>query len=371
MIKVDTKCTWNYEMPLEVFGWNKNDVFLDIETTGLSWRRSHLYLIGAVFYDHEKDCLILRQWFLDQPANEKELLLDLLGFLHAKRLIQYNGNSFDLPYLSHKFDFYQLENPVKSALSLDLYQKLRPYQKLFGLFAMRQKDMETLVGFQRKDTFSGGELVPVYQSYLQSGDQKLLSALLTHNKEDLTGMLSLFPLLAVPALADGAFTVEHAICSDKQLILSLIPDVPIFFPFSVSGTFCTLKATPEHCTLTIPARTAVLKYYFSDYRQYYYLPEEDIAIHKSVGAYVDPHHREKAKASNCYQKKEGIFFPQTEPVFSPCFYEHYKGFPCYFQWEDPLVSQKKLQHQYSLLMLQYLFQNDVSVYSFLSGDLES
>ena len=27
------------------------DVFFDIETTGLSWRTSHLYLIGALFFD--------------------------------------------------------------------------------------------------------------------------------------------------------------------------------------------------------------------------------------------------------------------------------------------------------------------------------
>ena len=28
-------------------------LFFDIETTGLSWRRSHLYLLGAVFYTPE------------------------------------------------------------------------------------------------------------------------------------------------------------------------------------------------------------------------------------------------------------------------------------------------------------------------------
>ena len=31
------------------------DVFFDIETTGLSWRTSHLYLIGALFFDPAAD----------------------------------------------------------------------------------------------------------------------------------------------------------------------------------------------------------------------------------------------------------------------------------------------------------------------------
>ena len=40
------------------------DVFFDIETTGLSWRTSHLYLIGALFFDPAADAFTLRQWFL-------------------------------------------------------------------------------------------------------------------------------------------------------------------------------------------------------------------------------------------------------------------------------------------------------------------
>ena len=38
------------------------DVFFDIETTGLSWRTSHLYLIGALFFDPAADTFTLRQW---------------------------------------------------------------------------------------------------------------------------------------------------------------------------------------------------------------------------------------------------------------------------------------------------------------------
>lgn len=47
------------------------DVFFDIETTGLSWRTSHLYLIGALFFDPAADTFTLRQWFLDRPAGRR------------------------------------------------------------------------------------------------------------------------------------------------------------------------------------------------------------------------------------------------------------------------------------------------------------
>ena len=70
------------------------DVFFDIETTGLSWRTSHLYLIGALFFDPAADTFTLRQWFLDRPTEEKEMLVSFFTFLSdVKRLVHFNGRS--------------------------------------------------------------------------------------------------------------------------------------------------------------------------------------------------------------------------------------------------------------------------------------
>lgn len=59
----------------------------------------------------------------------------------------------------------------------------------------------------------------------------------------------------------------------------------------------------------IPLFKGTLYHFYENYRDYYYLPAEDMAVHKSVGIYVDREHREKAKASNCYTKKSGFFLP--------------------------------------------------------------
>ena len=40
--------------------------------------------------------------------------------------------------------------------------------------------------------------------------------------------------------------------------------------------------------------------YYLDYKNYYYLPNEDMAVHKSVAVSVDRTHREKAAPENCY-----------------------------------------------------------------------
>ena len=121
-----------------------HSVFFDIETTGLSWRTSHLYLIGAAFM--ENGCWTLQQWFLQKPSEEKELLLQFSSFLSSfTQVIHYNGQGFDLPYLAHKYEDYRLPDPFAHMESLDLYRMVRPFRILLSLSSLKQKDVERLL----------------------------------------------------------------------------------------------------------------------------------------------------------------------------------------------------------------------------------
>ena len=62
-------------------------------------------------------------------------------------------------------------------------------------------------------------------------------------------------------------------------------------------------------TLQIPILSTTLKHYFPDYRNYYYLPLEDTAIHKSVATYVDSSNKVKATKQTCYVKQNDSFIP--------------------------------------------------------------
>lgn len=333
------------------------DVFFDIETTGLSWRTSHLYLIGALFYDSVSDTVTLRQWFLDRPSEEKEMLVSFLSFLSGvKRLIHFNGTTFDLPYLAHKALFYQMEDPFSSIESLDLYQLLRPFQPLFRLSSMKQKSVEQYLSFPRKDQLDGKQLISVYHDYLQTLDKKKQELLFLHNYEDVLGMSFILELLAFPALFHGDFSVKSCCFTGQTLEISLQPDRK--FPVSLSCT-CpdgSLTLSDSLASLSLQARTAELKYFFPDYKNYYYLPLEDQAIHKSVGAFVDLEHRQKAKAVNCYQRRYGTFLPQQKEFFKPAFREDFKSRPYYFAWSDAFLLQEDLLKEYISSELQLFFK---------------
>lgn len=79
-----------------------------------------------------------------------------------------------------------------------------------------------------------------------------------------------------------------------------------------------------------------LKYFYPDYQNYYYLPEEDMAIHKSIADSVDPSYRKKATKNTCYTKKAGIFLPQGSPVSTGLCRDR-KDKTCYLLMGDRLL----------------------------------
>lgn len=335
----------------------ENCLFFDIETTGLSWKTSHLYLLGAVFYENET--WIHRQWFCQKPGEEKEVLLAFSELLSTKKLLfHYNGTTFDVPYLMHKYTFYQLPAPWEGTRQLDLYQLFFPLKKILHLKHMRQKDLENATGLFREDLYSGGELIEVYKKYLLSGDEHLLEILCLHNKEDVEGMLKLLPLFSIRTLWTGNcqefITCTHT--AEGNLLLSVQPEHLFPVSFEKKLPHVVLRITPQKLLLEIRPEAGCKKFFYSNYKDYYYLPIEDEAIHKSVGAYVDKDHREKATPDNCCKKVNGCFYPQYEELFTPAFRDKRKEKNSWFLLPEDFDEDQEQLLKYLNHLLSHVLQ---------------
>ena len=55
--------------------------------------------------------------------------------------------------------------------------------------------------------------------------------------------------------------------------------------------------------------TSIMKKGTDYLKEYFYLPAEDTAVHKSVASYVDKEFRQKATKDTCYIKQNGDFLP--------------------------------------------------------------
>lgn len=182
-----------------------------------------------------------------------------------------------------------------------------------ALCMKKQKDLESLLSYPRKDTFSGKELIQKYKEYHKNPTPELLELMLLHNYDDLMGMIGLRPLFSFFQLLNGSWTIRKASIistetyegtEEPELLITLDLLVPLPFPFSFSKADYYLTGKDRQARIKSPVKDGTLKLYFPNYQDYYYLPLEDTAIHKSIGCYVDKEHRIKATPELCYQKFE-------------------------------------------------------------------
>ncbi|WP_343082954.1 ribonuclease H-like domain-containing protein [Blautia producta] len=336
-------------------------LFFDIETTGLSHRNSRVYLIGAALCAEGKWEMIQ---FLAQKEDEEEerAVLEAFQSLCAQKrcFVHFNGSTFDIPYLQHKYQSCRLTAPFTDAVSIDLYRILQPFRPLLQTPNFRQKSLEPLAGYKRQDTMDGKELIKVYRTYAKTGQESLLKLLFLHNHDDVEGMGRLLAFGAILALFRGEFRVHSVLAvTDKAMDGSLLQEVlftvklPLSFPvplsFSLPCAYVTLEK--DCCKMKMPLLEGTLKYYYADYKNYYYLPLEDEAVHKSVGVYVDPSCREKAKASNCCKRVSGYFLRAFGTPCMPVLKESYESGDSYIQWTDSFLQNQEMQKSY---LLEYL-----------------
>ena len=291
------------------------DLFLDIETTGLARARHQVYLIGMASVVND-NMIYVNQSFADKPEDEAKLLSRFSESLHtsgAKRIITFHGNSFDLPFLLARAAVHGVSLSFDTFELFDIYKEVTKRKSMLQLQNYRQKTIEAFLGIEREDKYSGGDLIKVYESYVRRPDPEALQLLKLHNYEDVLGMIDLLAVFAydelfsAPASVSSA-CVEHYTDLDgnpaEELIATLTPPCTLPGRLSctppVSGAY--LHATGDLVRLRVPLYQGMARLYYLDYKNYYYLPAEDMAIHKSVATYVDKEHREKATPETCYSK---------------------------------------------------------------------
>ena len=342
----------NSELIQQVF--TEDALFFDIETTGFSPASTQIYLIGCAKRNGDK--MIIEQYFAESREDETTVLSCFLKLLESyQTIITFNGIGFDIPYIKAKCDKYQLKESFADKDYIDLFKIVSSLKFLLKLPNYKQKTIETFLGVNREDTFDGGQLINVYKEYVQRPSEYQMYFLKQHNYEDVLGMLDLLPILSYSNLFKGGYSItsiESNVYTDydglpqKELIFLLENDVPV--PKRVSynlGEFY-LICNGKDSKLSVRLFEGELKYFLENYKDYYYLPEEDIAVRKEVAGSVDKAYRKNATASTCYIKKDSIYLPQYQQIVEPVFYKERKDKVSYFELSDDFIDSNQMLHQY-------------------------
>lgn len=278
---------------------NHNPLFFDIETTGLSASSSYCYLIGCINF--EDGHWILRQWLAEHESDEKIILTKFSDFAcNFSYTIQYNGNKFDIPYLLKRCELHNIETSFAQLPAIDLFYELKSLKNLLRFHHMKQPDLEEFLGVEKRIFADGKLCIKCYKEYCKSKASEPLQEVLGHNTEDLHGLGQIFLMLTYRQLITGEYTIESSDWDGINYILyfKLLFPLPVSFSYSNNGIYITGN---DNCIqLLVNSNNKKLKMYYSNYKDYSYLPFEDTAIPKSLSTYIDKTLRQPARPETCY-----------------------------------------------------------------------
>lgn len=150
---------------------DENVMYLDIETTGLSYPEGRATVVGA-HTEAEGTKLLVRGQDLSSEAVE-----DLIQ--PAQCLVTFNGRRFDVPWLEREFGV-SIDVP-----HVDLMYAFRKLDITGGL-----KSIEKQIGLERGeeiDDMGGYEAVKLWRRW-ERGDHDALERLLSYNRADVVNM---------------------------------------------------------------------------------------------------------------------------------------------------------------------------------------
>ncbi len=330
----------------------KGDVLLfDIETTGLKKETTQLYLIGCSYY--ENDCWMIRQYLAESALDEEEVIESFLELASKyKVLVHFNGDGFDIPYMKYKVDYYGFNFDFSSMISFDIYKQAKGLKKFLNMTKMGQKAIEVFLGIERDDQLNGGLLIPYYYEYERTRKQELEELLLLHNFDDIQGMFKILAILKYCDVLKGGFEFDSFEQCQGYAIFNyrLNHPVPVRFlkELDNSDVICL---DGDLLQINRKIHEGEAKHFFPDIENYYYLPEEDKAIHKDVAMFVDKSHRRKATKKNCYIKKEGTFIAQECCLFEPYYSLDDDKKRTYFEICTEIIQNKELLKSYALAII--------------------
>ena len=164
--------------PFKEKNLKKDECILDIETTGLDSNRDSLVVLGLIYFNMDK--FYIDQYFAKNDNEEVKLLKIYKEKVKDKKLITYNGDIFDLPFLNIRLIKNNLE-PVFPD-NKDIYKIIKSKRKLIEFESMKLSNIEKRFGIKRNDP-SRYKVISKLNSEIENRNNPW--PILIHNKNDL------------------------------------------------------------------------------------------------------------------------------------------------------------------------------------------
>ncbi|MFO8060628.1 MAG: ribonuclease H-like domain-containing protein [Bacillota bacterium] len=190
-------------------------LFLDTETTGLSTGTgTYVFLVGLAHLTAGGEVEV-EQYLMPDPSGEQAFLIAVAERLDTfDHLASFNGKSFDLPLLSHRYTMNRMRAQLEFTGHCDL---LHPARNLWrrvlpscSLASLESHRLEV----NRIDDIPGSEVPARYFLFLSDGNFDHLAPVVRHNTLDLISSVALTAHML--QVAEGPGGTEEALALGRM-----------------------------------------------------------------------------------------------------------------------------------------------------------
>lgn len=382
-------------------GSDKEQILIyDIDTTSFEAANGCIFLIGVMFYQNDE--LHFLQLF-SESIDEEALIIGKFFDIAENYdvLLSYKGESFDIPFIGKRLyalkqnELYKRFTMLRSR-SYDIAGEIMSVKASLSFSSTKLDYLRKKCGQQVPERISGENISKFYVEHIaaaklkkllettgnaanhdmigeyrpkpvidelahikpDSGD-RFLSDILYRNRENIESVIYLLRLSRIFSMRKGRFDVNLSTVCDNI-------DVENSLTNNNDTVFFAYFADDFELTVPISIVTVSLKQYYPNYKDYYYFPVEDMAVHKSIAEFAASGSKKKATAKTAYRNVSGRFIPvpgtyaRSENNKCTSFYKTEFDSNDYYIPVDELLSLKdneKLKELAYYLLLEYASRN--------------
>lgn len=372
----------------------------DIDTTSFEAANGCIFLIGLMYW--QNDQLTFTQFFsesIDEEALIIEKFFDMAE--NYAMLLSYKGESFDIPYIGKRL--YALkQNALYSRFvalrsrSVDIASEIMSVKTSLGFSSTKLDYLRKKCGQKVPERVSGENISKFYVEHIaasklrkllettgkakncnmignynpkpviddlahikpDSGD-RFLTDILYRNKENIESVVYLLRLARIFSMRKGRFNVKVDNISDTGTAETGIT-------YNYDTVRFDISAGDHRLNIPVNIVTLSLKQFYPNYKDYFYFPAEDMAVHKSIAEFAASGSKKKATAKTAYRNVSGrfihipLFFAKSESNKDSSFYKTDYESEEYFLPADEISNIKeteKIKELAYYLFLEYASTN--------------
>ena len=245
------------------------NLFFHCISSGHYWRNSQILELSVLYIDKNQKCSVIK-WQSENEEDEYDILHDFVEITKSfERLIGYICTCFHIPYLEAKIKAYGLNSPFTQKEHIDL---LREIKSIGNHLHISTKLNDLRIFLNIPDEASEIECI----AYITQ-------------------------LFIYDDILSGKFKIQKIEQLDENdVIITCITESELPTDIRIHDEEFYMIGSGNQLKIKIKIVDGYVKLHYSNYKDYYYLPDEQMILHKSLASAIPKAKKIRATKENCY-----------------------------------------------------------------------